>query len=214
MASAIIHICVAKKVNEKYGFNEKELFLGTIAPDLAKQIGENKIISHFITNERDIPNIDLFLDKYGDSINNAFEFGYLVHLLTDKYWFDGFVDELTVGNSIKTLDGTIVPMNEEEIGKIIYQDYTNLNIQLIENYDLDLSLFYEEFNDIDTVIDVLDFSKLDVLIDKMGLIVMNSKKEKDYIFDIYMINDFINSSVEKIFNEIDKIKGENNENNS
>ena len=53
MASAIIHISVAKKINEILHMNEKELFLGTIAPDISKQIGESKDKSHFLFGSDD-----------------------------------------------------------------------------------------------------------------------------------------------------------------
>ena len=36
MASAIIHIAVAKKVNDIINRNKKDLYLGAIAPDAAK----------------------------------------------------------------------------------------------------------------------------------------------------------------------------------
>ena len=89
MASAIIHLCVAKEVNKYLKMDENELFLGAIAPDISKQIGETKEISHFLdhTNEDDIPNIDRFLSKYKSELNKPFEMGYFIHLLTDKYWF-------------------------------------------------------------------------------------------------------------------------------
>ena len=64
MASAIIHLCIAKKVNEKLKMNEKELFLGSIAPDISKQIGESKVKSHFLnTSDSDVPNVFDFLEK-------------------------------------------------------------------------------------------------------------------------------------------------------
>ncbi len=48
MASAIIHICVAKELNKVLGLEEHPLFLGSIAPDISKQIGETKEKSHFL----------------------------------------------------------------------------------------------------------------------------------------------------------------------
>ena len=93
MASAIIHLCIAKEVNKVLGMDEKLLFLGTIAPDLSKEIGQSKEISHFLdhSNEDDIPNIDRFLNKYEEELRNPFEMGYFIHLLTDKYWFRDYV---------------------------------------------------------------------------------------------------------------------------
>ena len=48
MASAVIHIAVAKEINKDLKMKEKELFLGTIAPDISKQLGESKVKSHFL----------------------------------------------------------------------------------------------------------------------------------------------------------------------
>ena len=64
MASAIIHIAVANEVNKKLKRDSSKLLIGSIAPDLSKLVGQNKIASHFLDNETDIPNIDLFLNKY------------------------------------------------------------------------------------------------------------------------------------------------------
>ena len=47
MASAIIHICVAKRVNEFLNRNEKKFILGSIAPDISKQIGQTITNSHY-----------------------------------------------------------------------------------------------------------------------------------------------------------------------
>ena len=53
--------------------------------------------------------------------------------------------KIAEGTSIKLLDGTIINAKEEQITNMIYSDYTNINIQIIENHNMDLSLFYEEF---------------------------------------------------------------------
>ena len=43
MASAIIHLAIAKKVKERVKVKrEKDYFLGAIAPDISKQVGETK----------------------------------------------------------------------------------------------------------------------------------------------------------------------------
>ena len=82
MASAIIHIAVAKEINKELHMNEKELFLGTIAPDISKQIGESKLKSHFLTNkDSDLPNLNDFLDKYQSNLTEPFIMGYYIHLI-------------------------------------------------------------------------------------------------------------------------------------
>ena len=128
MASAIIHIAVAKKLNEQLKMNEKELFLGTIAPDISKHIGQDRKISHFLDENR-IPNLNLFLKKYNNSLNIPFIMGYYIHLFTDYLWFKYFIKEISNSNDyIKLLSGETLKCSKEDITKIIYNDYSNLNI--------------------------------------------------------------------------------------
>lgn len=48
MASAIIHLAVAKVLKPYFNItNENDYYLGSIAPDIAKQIGQKKDKSHF-----------------------------------------------------------------------------------------------------------------------------------------------------------------------
>ena len=202
MASAIIHLAVAKTLEQYLKIeNPRDYYLGSIAPDIAKQIGESKQRSHFLINSRDdIPNIELFTSKYPNFKENSFDLGYFIHLYTDKIWFSRFTSQIYSGNYIKLLDGTVITSSPEEIMKIVYQDYTNLNIQLLDEYKMDLSLFYEEFIVPNTSIEEIPKEKLNILIDKMGLIIENSKEEKPYTFDIFLVLQFIEEASQKILN--------------
>lgn len=204
MASAMIHLAVAKTLEKHLNIkNPRDYYLGSIAPDISKQIGENKQRSHFLFNTRDdIPNLQLFREKYPDFKNNSFDLGYYIHLYTDRLWFAHFLPLITSGNYIKLLDGTIIFSAPQEMQGLLYQDYTNLNIQLLDEYKLDLSLFYEEFIIPDTKMDEIPIEKLNLLIDKMGIIIENSKEEKPYAFDLYKVLEFIDESSRKILESI------------
>ena len=202
MASAIIHIAVAKKLNEQLKMNEKELFLGTIAPDISKHIGQDRKISHFLDENR-IPNLNLFLKKYNNSLNIPFIMGYYIHLFTDYLWFKYFFNEITnLKTSITLLNGDTLKCSKEEINKLIYNDYTNLNILLIEEYNLDLSLFYEEIEIPKIKFTEIPLDKLQIIVDQMGIIIENSKKEKTYSFNIDNVKQFINTCTDLISNDI------------
>lgn len=206
MASAIIHLAVAKTL-EKYLTieNKRDYYLGSIAPDISKQIGENKQKSHFLISARDdIPNMELFINKYPNFKTNSFDLGYFIHLYTDKVWFSRFMTKIVSGNYIKLLDGTVIKSTPEEIQKLIYQDYTNINIHLIDEYKMDLSLFYEDFYPPKTTLDEIPTDKLNILIDKMGIIVENSKEEKAYTFDTFIILQFIDETSQEILEELKK----------
>ena len=202
MASAIIHIAVAKKLNEQLKMNEKELFLGTIAPDISKHIGQDRKISHFLDENR-IPNLNLFLKKYNNSLNIPFIMGYYIHLFTDYLWFKYFFNEITnLNTSITLLNGDTIKCSKEEINKLIYNDYTNLNILLIEEYNLDLSLFYEEIEIPKVKFTEIPLDKLQIIVDQMGVIIENSKKSFTYSFNLDNVKQFINTCTDLISNDI------------
>ena len=204
MASAIIHLAIAKNLLKDLKVeNEKDYLLGCIAPDLAKQIGSNKIDSHFLIHTKeDIPNINLFINKYTNFKNNSFDLGYFIHLYTDKLWFHGFLDNFIYNNSIKLLDGTIIETTREEMQNMIYSDYTNMNTQIIDKYNLDLSLFYEEFQIPKTTINEIPIDKLDILINKMGILIANSKEDKAYTIDINLVDGFIKHASKEILKKL------------
>lgn len=203
MASAIIHIAVAKEVNKNLKMNEKQIFLGAIAPDISKQIGESKVKSHFITNkDNSLPNLELFLKKYQDKLDNPFIMGYYIHLFTDYLWEKYFIEEIVNKNTLKLLSGDYITCSDKEISKIIYDDYTNINISLIDKYNLDLSLFYEEVEIPKVNFKEIPLGKLQIIVDKMGIIVENSKKDYSYIFDLDNINNFIRLSTSIISDDI------------
>lgn len=204
MASAVIHLAVAKEINQNLNMNEKELFLGTIAPDISRQLGETKVKGHFLPNaDTDIPILKIFLIKYGDKLTNSFIMGYYIHLFTDYLWWKYFIPEVTNNNNyIKLLNGNKIKCNNEEVAKIIYNDYSNLNILLIEEYNLDLSLFYEEIEIPNIKFDEIPLDKLNIIVDKMGIIIENSRKGYTYSFNIDNVKQFIELCKEIIGSDI------------
>ena len=147
----------------------------------------------------------MFIDKYPNFINNSFDLGYFVHLYTDKLWFNGFLEHFIYNNSIKLLDGTVIETTKEEMQNMIYSDYTNMNIELIDKYEIDLSLFYEEFQIPKTNILEIPTYRLDILINKMGILISNSKQEKAYTLDINQVEQFIDYTCNEIINKLQEL---------
>lgn len=201
MASAIMHLCIAKEVNKYLQMDERYLLLGSIAPDLSKELGETKEISHFLdhSNEDDLPNIDRFLKKYRQELKNPFTMGYFIHLLTDKYWFRDYINNYI---SRYTHDKEKKTLTYSAIRSVIYDDYTNINIDLIDHYNLSLDLFFNEFPLPKSSISEIPINKLPVLIDKLNLIIKEAKEEKTFVFDTSDIYEFISNSVKYIIKDI------------
>ena len=205
MASSMIHIAVANEINKKLKRNSQQLLIGTIAPDISKHIGENKVKSHFLDNEDgDIPNIDKFLNKYKNYLNDDFVLGYYIHLLTDYLWFKYFMTEISDNNYITKLDGTKVKCNGRMLILYLYNDYTNMNIKLIDEYNLDLKIFYNELPKFNNIIEEIPMDKLNIIVNKASEMIENTKEKKDMIFNMYNIKKFIDSSVDIILSEIEK----------
>ena len=201
MASAVIHLCVAKEVNKYLKMDEKDLLIGSIAPDLSKIVGETKEISHFLdhTNEDDIPNIDRFLNKYRKDLNKPFEMGYFIHLLTDKYWFRDYIYQYI---ERYTRDENKKKLTYSAIKDIIYDDYTNINIDLIDKYELSLDIFSNEIVYPESNITEIPMDSIDLLIEKMGQIIAASTEEKTFLFDTKDIEIFIANTVKYIIKDI------------
>ena len=206
MASAIIHIAVANEINKKLNKNKSRFLIGSIAPDIAKQVGETKIKSHFQDRDDGIPNLGKFLDKYGDKINDPFIMGYYVHIYTDYLWFKYFIPEIFDNDNsmIKKLNGEVVKCNGDMKKQYIYNDYTNLNRQVIDEYNLNLKIFYNEPPIIENGIEEIPMDKINVLLDKIGLIVKASNEYKNFVFDITNIKKFVETSVKLITSDLEE----------
>ena len=206
MASTVIHMCVANEVNKYLKKDDKGILIGSIAPDISKHINETKKYSHFLDNvDNDIPNIDRFLNKYKNYLNDDFVMGYYIHLYTDYLWFKYFISNFIKKDFIYTLDNKKVNLSDKEKLEYVYNDYTNLNIKLLDEYEVDLSIFYEDIPNFKNVIEEIPMDKLQLIIDKAGLIIKNSKEEKSFIFDIEEINKFIEFCVSDIITQLEKV---------
>lgn len=202
MASAVIHLCVAKEINDRYLHKDQNmLLLGSIAPDISKQIGQTKEISHFLDPSQtdSVPDVDRFINKYSSQLDKPFELGYLIHLITDKYWFRDYV---TAYIERYTKDRTKQKVTSEALHDLIYNDYTNLNITLIDKYNLPLDLFSNDIKYPESEITEIPINQLPVIVEKMGEIIINSREEKTFMFDSKDIEVFIENTVKYIIKDL------------
>jgi len=208
MASSMIHIAVASELNKKLNRDKSKLLIGTIAPDISKLIGESKRITHFVNDQTEsdsIPDLDLFLKKYKNKINDDFVLGYYIHLFTDYLWFKYFLTEIWTEDMITKLDGTVVKCEGRMALQYIYNDYTNLNINLIDDYNLDLKIFYNEIPKIENIITEIPMNKLFLIVDKAGEIIENTKVHKDMVFNMKNVHKFIETTIDLIMDNLKEL---------
>ena len=205
MPSTIIHMAVAKEINSKLKRDNSKFMLGAIAPDLSKEVGLDRNVSHFIDNEDGIPNLNLFLGKYKDFLNDDFVLGYYVHLFTDYLWFKYFLTEIRNKNIITKLDGSMIKYTGRMSLIYIYNDYTDLNMKVIDEYGLDLKIYYNKIPKMNNIITEIPMDKLNVLLNKTGKIIENSKSHKNMVFNMEHIRRFIKTTIDLLDGNLNEI---------
>ena len=140
MAGYVIHVAIGqeyikKHKNHKEDYNE--FINGVINPDLIKPKSE----SHYGKSPA-YTNLKKFLEN--NKIDNSFNRGKFLHLVTDYLFYNVYFDEFSVENFLK---------------KQIYNDYDILNEQIINKYNVKIpdivkdSVFFKEltYKNIDEV---------------------------------------------------------------
>lgn len=120
MPSFVIHIAVANKYLKKYNKkeNKQEFIKGSIAPDLAN----NKHISHYGEKISYIY-LNKFLEE--NKIEDSFNRGYFLHLVTDYLFYNKYLDCYLKDK--------------------LYKEYYILNKEVIEKYNVELIEEIKEF---------------------------------------------------------------------
>lgn len=77
-------------------------------------------------------------------------------MLTDKLWIDEFLPNFINDVYITSKTGERLKFEPDEISDLLYNDYTNMNEQLLDYYALDFSLFYEKFPYPKTYVEEID----------------------------------------------------------
>ena len=86
-----MHMAIANKVNKTLKLDNDMVMIGSVLPDLT--VDKRHRISHFKNGEEGIEgtaNPYKFLLKYKDMLDNPVMVGYLIHLLTDRF-FNSYV---------------------------------------------------------------------------------------------------------------------------
>ena len=97
MPSHKIHLSIAQEVNKELKLNNDSIMLGSVLPDLT--IERNHGLSHFQFEDiypKNLANADEFIKKYPD-MKDDISIGYIIYLLTDKYYNDTYYHTNIVG---------------------------------------------------------------------------------------------------------------------
>lgn len=147
MPGYVMHVTFAKLVGEKLGIKLSNRYLASsLIPDsCAHYYDTDKTIGHFAKRFNDLfkdPDLDLFLSKYGEFLNDEAGLGIYSHLYLDKYFCIEFLyDVFDISNGIMTnkKTGKKYKIWQEFFAKNgVYKEYSAMNKMFIEDYNLDM----------------------------------------------------------------------------
>jgi len=189
MGSAVMHLCIGKKVAKKLNNSDrKEFMIGNLAPDLSKLTNQSRYISHFLKvikindSEREVPDLDKFIKKYKDRLNEPFVQGYLCHLIADDVWFREYIPNHVISitedkNQILLRDiDNYIPY--EEFRKMMYSDYTMTNKYLFDLYKLNLKRF-DNMDIEDPKMEEFEFEEIHRLIEQISYYLEYSEGDNE-----------------------------------
>lgn len=201
MASSLIHICIAKKINEKLNLNESQLYLGSIAPDINNWSDIPKTKTHFSNIDNpDIPNVDLFLEEYSKNLSDSFVLGFFTHLYADKIWYEQFIPSKFTNDKIKLLNGILMEVSEDEWSAMMYHDFTVLTKQITSHFNLDISILYKEDYNLDNIIKEIPYGKLKDFTYNIKPLLTDCNEDNCCIFTLKDIINFIDKCTNDILN--------------
>lgn len=133
MPSHKIHISVAQKVNELLNLDIDDISLGSVLPDLA--LVEHHGISHFQYKDEypyNLANAEEFIKYNKKYINNAISIGYIIHLLTDRYYNEKYFNKFYLFENGKPSKLLIDFKDNIERKKMKHHDFLEYDKYLVD----------------------------------------------------------------------------------
>lgn len=234
MPSWVIHLATANEICKKINIDKNNFFIGNTIPDAERHVIKDFSVfvpynvSHFSEIElidggkEVLPNIEKFLDKYNNNLENAIVLGYLTHLLTDYFWNKTAYSRYTIrdGNGecigLKLNDNTNLSCDRRERTYIKQQDFNIFEKYILETKKCELPVFENSIMKNIKLIEEIPFNESDIFKIIEYLNVKFSEKNKiinheeqyklfteeqieiDYINSIEFIINFLKENIKGI----------------
>lgn len=183
MPTQMMHVAIAKKVNEKLSLEQDLLYIGCL---MTNWTNVKYHISHF-KKETDgiegLSNPDEFYNKYQNKLNNPIVIGYLIHILTDRFWNKYMLNNVYLYNEenevigVKTKKKKELNLPEELIYELKAKTYNKYDNYLLGKNLVDL--IKEKIFEIPNLEEIkITQEELDQKIDEYNKLVNSAKKKR------------------------------------
>lgn len=188
-----MHYAIGKSI-AKERFLSNDFILGSLAPDVNKNSGTAKELTHFMIKRKDgehdvFP--DQFIKKYANYKNDDFVKGYYAHLISDEIWLKNVYGKYIVGLS---------PSEKKKALQAFYEDFRNYNGILVEKFNLQPFNFRNQQN---YVVDEINSEDLPSLISDLNADFIKPPKSSPSLLQENDIYGYINDSINSFLNIMD-----------
>ena len=216
MPGFILHLTAAKMALERLdsSVNRNDFLFGNLAPDVFKE----KTASHFRNPSRygeriEYPDLDLFVEKYGDLLHDSSCLGYYFHLYIDRCFFKEYLPRIVTfldqdGHEASKKDLVVwakvakteemIPVQKFFSEEYYYGDFTLMNRYLVERYQISFAIDTDVKN---PGIEEVDYALVAGLLEKLeGWLDVSSEAIRDLkVFDVEDLIGFLENAVAKWF---------------
>lgn len=113
MPTQMMHVAIAKKVNEKLALESDLLYVGCLMTNWTNVEYYKAHFKKENSGPEELPEPDLFIQKYQDKMNNPIVLGYLIHILTDRFWNKYMVNNVYLYNEEQKVIGVKIKRKKE-----------------------------------------------------------------------------------------------------
>ena len=200
-----IHLTVAKKVNNKINMDLDSIMLGSVLPDICEN--KDHSISHYQVGEKDLEglaNPDKFVEKYRSKMDNPIFVGYLVHILTDRFYNEYFFRHFYIYDKDDNGIGLYLRGKKKLLDGKTRKDLKHREMNIYDKWLINHG-YVCKFNDLKCIDNVTDIDEATFDKEKLKNYIISSNKDVDRInifskicFYNYKITD--KPELDKIFN--------------
>lgn len=205
MPSHKIHLSIAKRVNDKLNLDLDSIMLGSVLPDICESI--NHSISHYQTGEKDLEglaNPDKFIKKYKNKLNNPIMMGYLIHILTDRYYNEYMFKHFYIYDEDDNGIGMYLKGKKKLLDGKTRKYLKHRELELYDKWLIN-NRYVPKFNDMKCVDNVIDFEEAKFNKERLREYILSANKDIDKVnifskFRFYNYKITTKEELDKIYN--------------
>ena len=205
MPSHKIHLAIAKKVNDKINMDLDSIMLGSVLPDICDN--KDHSISHYQSGKNDLEglaNPDIFIEKYKDKLDNPIMVGYLIHILTDRYYNEYIIKHFYIYDENENGIGIYLKGKKKILDGKTRKKLKHKELEIYDKWLLNHKLV-PKFNNIKCIDNVMDIQEATFDRERLKNYIITSNKDVDKInifsrFCFYNYKITTKEELDKIFN--------------